>query len=372
MWNVKDLSVCPPNLIKEWEGDDLLVKRRSGTLTVCNASKALHSPTTPAQARAKGVVYNHETGEVVSQPFPKVWNWHEGEQFHRAHSQGSFQALEKEDGTLIQTFVYQGKVHHTTRGSMPGVYEELSPELEIALRLWDDRIQHPEHITLLWELVGPSNHILVGYDHDAYVLIGAYDKTRGGFLAYSGLVELFPTLFPEGWDRKDYRLVQTLPSPSLEGVDACNAEAENHEGFVVSWVQDGLIYHSAKVKTDWWVRRMRSKCAVTSAEVIRRWATNPNIHTFEDLWAELMSEAGQEELLESWRSVWTDASAQIDAANTVLRQCEGNLELAASEGHSDAKAVALFLKAQNANVGLHMALWRGRLDRGTLLRTLDK
>lgn len=372
MWNVRELSVCPPTLISEWEADDLLVKRRSGALTVCNASKALHGPTTPAQARAKGVVYNHETGEVVSQPFPKVWNWHEGEQFHRANSQGSFQALEKEDGTLIQTFVCQGRVHHTTRGSMPGVYEELSPELEIALRLWDERIQHPEHITLLWELVGPSNHILVGYAEDAYVLIGAHDKTRGGFLAYSGLEALFPTLFPADWDRNDYRLVRELPSSTLEGVSECNANAENHEGFVVSWVQDGLIHHSAKVKTDWWVRRMRSKCAVTTAEVVRRWADNPNIHTFDDLWAELMSEAGQEELLEAWRSVWIEASHKIDAATALQRQCEENLAQAALEGHTDAKSVALFLKAQGANVGLHMAMWRNRLDRGTLLRTLDK
>lgn len=116
---------------------------------------------------ARGLVLDRAARRIAATPFPKFHNLGEG---GREAPPGPFEAYEKLDGSLIIAFFHQGRWRTATKGSFS------SDQAVAAARLLPfERMD--AGLTHLFELIGPSNKIVVRYPKDECRLLGAYDAS---------------------------------------------------------------------------------------------------------------------------------------------------------------------------------------------------
>ena len=117
---------------------------------------------------ARGLIVDVEEGRIVALPFPKFFNL--SENIDPVPSL-PFSVHEKMDGSLIIAYFYDGAWHCATKGSFTSTQAQSGESLLNRLRL------HllPRDCTFLFELIGPSNKIVVPYPKDQLVLLGGYN-----------------------------------------------------------------------------------------------------------------------------------------------------------------------------------------------------
>lgn len=164
----------------------------------------------------RGLVVHQETGEIIAKPFPKFFNIEEG----KHTPTDKFSIYEKMDGSLIIVFFYQGW-QVASRGSFTSDWAIRGRELFNKLNYNSYSID----ATYLFELIGPSNRIVVKYPEDKLVLLSAYREGGAGFFeAPREVLWIYAQLsgcdLVKVYDFKDYNTIKGL-------------NWENHEGFVI-------------------------------------------------------------------------------------------------------------------------------------------
>lgn len=202
----------------------------------------------PVTEVCRGLVVSDD-GLIVARPFRKFFNL-DGPLSVDLQSQ-SFTATEKLDGSLGVLYKTPEGYKVATRGSF------ISDQARFASELWSERystVAVPPDVTLLFEIIYPSNRIVVNYgDMSDLVLIGAVEISSGKTLSLDSLSGLYPG--PVVSQVKFESLTDVLNAPSVF----------NKEGFVLHFTQRDIRF---KVKHEEYVRLHR---LVTDVSARRIW-----------------------------------------------------------------------------------------------------
>jgi T4 RnlA family RNA ligase len=157
----------------------------------------------------------------IARPLPKFFNLSEDRGTLPA---GVPRIYEKLDGSLIILFYYQGRWEVASRGSFSSEQAQMARKLLTNYR--DDLDQLDTEYTYLFEIIYPSNRIVVDYGAaQRLVLLAAVNTQTGAELEHtqvnwSDLAQTYPaTSFPE-W---------------LHSIEQTQSELNNHEGFILKW-----------------------------------------------------------------------------------------------------------------------------------------
>lgn len=128
---------------------------------------------------SRGLIINHQTGEIVARAFDKFFNWGEG---GRASSAPIVTITEKVDGSLGVLYRHKGKYHIATRGTLDSVQGIWATTF---LRAHYDLSDLADELTLMFEIIYPENRIVLDYgERQDLVLIGARNRFTGDYLSF--------------------------------------------------------------------------------------------------------------------------------------------------------------------------------------------
>lgn len=198
--------------------------------------------------RCRGLITDID-GNVVARPFPKFFNL--GEHDISELPIGDVQVTDKLDGSLGILYPTPSGHAIATRGSFD------SEQAMHATRIWEQRYAHrfsPDPSwTMLFEIIYPSNRIVVDYDGlDDLVLLGAVNNADGCSIPLA--------VVSRGWPGP---VVDELPYRSLQ--DALSApQRANREGIVVHFMAEDL---RVKIKQDEYVRLHRLVTGVSERRI---------------------------------------------------------------------------------------------------------
>ncbi len=161
--------------------------KKLGDLTLFNysAKAAYEKRWNYFECVSRGLIINHETGEIVARPFDKFFNWGEGERMTDA---SIVTISEKMDGSLGILYRRNGLCYIATRGSFDGdqacwATNYLGRHYELVLL--------PGNLTLLFEIIYPSNRIVIDYgQREDLSLLAARDRHTGKYLSLPELKRL--------------------------------------------------------------------------------------------------------------------------------------------------------------------------------------
>lgn len=167
---------------------------------------------------ARGLILDVDRQELVATPFPKFFNY--GERDAKLPDE-PFHAFEKLDGSLGIVFFHDDRWQVTTKGAFGASQARWA---EARLAQWDLRVLDPR-ATYLFEIVYRDNRIVVHYDYEDLVLLGAY-AGDGMELDAPAIAALAAQLGTRAARRYEYAHVDDI-------VRAAEALDKNDEGFVV-------------------------------------------------------------------------------------------------------------------------------------------
>ncbi|MBA3873435.1 MAG: T4 RnlA family RNA ligase [Anaerolineae bacterium] len=181
------------------------------------------------ELNSRGLILNHKTGEVVALPFPKFFNWGEGERTTNAPIQS---ITEKIDGSLGILYRFQDEFRIATRGAFNS---------EQAIWATDYLSSHfnleglETELTLLFEIIYPANHIVVHYgDREDLVLIGARNRFTSETLKVPALKDLSA--------RFGFNMPTVYDFSSIEDILGAAAKLKaDYEGWVATFA-DGSMF----------------------------------------------------------------------------------------------------------------------------------
>jgi RNA ligase len=178
---------------------------------------------------SRGLVYCLDGMEVVARAFSKFWNL--GDTRHPETLMENLPNeiplfLEKLDGSLGVMFSWDGLNHVATRGSFHSEQAEWATNW---LRRFHPRLQLPKTHTLLSEIIYKENKIVVDYDFEGLVVLGAVNMETG---KESPRADLKPYCVTMGLPLvKEYKT-------SLE--KTLREDENNREGYVLHYPSTGL------------------------------------------------------------------------------------------------------------------------------------
>lgn len=208
---------------------------------------------TPVTRQCRGLIVDRGTGRVVARPFPKFFN-HGEPAAEGLDVGGPVLVTDKLDGSLGIMYMPTLVPYIATRGSFTSEQAQHASDLLIARY---PTFRPPPGVTLLFEIIYPSNRIVVDYGPlDDLVLLAAIDTETGR------------TLPPNDCDWPG-PVVQTFPYSTL--TDALAADPRpGAEGLVVHFVDtddrlkikqdDYVMLH--RIITGFTARRLWERCAV--------------------------------------------------------------------------------------------------------------
>lgn len=175
--------------------------------------------------RCRGLIYDYETGDIVSVPFAKFFNYDTGDREETyPENLPTFEPeiTKKMDGSLGILWRYGSEWGVATRGSF------ISDQAKWATKWLKDRIPYgwypPLDYTFLFEIIYAENQIVVKYDQESIILIGCIDNNTGTEFKHEQLVQF-------GIDY-NWNVVDKV-NENLE--ELTFMDAENEEGYVATW-----------------------------------------------------------------------------------------------------------------------------------------
>lgn len=188
---------------------------------------------------SRGLVLDN-TGTVIAKSFPKFFNYEEiinteSAFKHTPIPNKPFNVYEKEDGSLGILFFYQGQWILTTRGSFTSDIGEYANKI---LQKYDYNKLNPFN-TYLFEIVYPENRIVLNYDFEELIMLGAYNnKTNKEINIYTKNYQELGFRLAKHWDGiNDFTTCKSLI-------------ADNKEGFVIRFAGG----YRMKIKGEEYVR----------------------------------------------------------------------------------------------------------------------
>lgn len=199
---------------------------------------------------SRGLIVNHETGEIVARPFGKFFNYGE-EAVQKDLMTGPISVSEKLDGSLgISYRNPEGEMRINTSGGWQ------APQSKFATEFYKENYEgnwepDPER-TYMWEILHPQNRIVVDYGEEKDLhLIGAVNIRTGKSIPLDQITE---------WTGKRAKshnfnsLTEVVTSP----------DRANHEGYIVHFTDTD---YRVKVKHDEYVRIHRDATGLNERRV---------------------------------------------------------------------------------------------------------
>jgi RNA ligase len=216
--------------------------------------------------QTRGLIVNSHTGEVVSRPFRKFFNWEQVPHLHSTLLQQPVEGYIKWDGSLgILYGLNTGEHAIASRGSFT------SPQAQHATKVLHERYPTFEPIlglTYLFEIIYPENRIVVDYKgRDDLVLLAVIDTTTGKTLPSASYDWQGPVTRPLSF--------QTM----VDVLEAMRIQEKNHEGFVVRFPWSD---RRVKFKYDEYIRLHRILTNVSTLSVWDALANGQGIDSWID------------------------------------------------------------------------------------------
>lgn len=186
---------------------------------------------------ARGLILEHEsvdnrtTGRIIAIPFPKFFNAteQEGAKSVRFDDSG-FDIFKKMDGSLGIVYHYDGSWRVATRGSLN------SDQAAWATNWINERPQIlaalDKDVTYLCEIIYEANRIVISYDFEGLVMLGAYNRITGHELSYDSLDGLCGKVEMQIAQRYNYTTFEQI-------VDVLKVLPGTEEGFVIRFRETG-------------------------------------------------------------------------------------------------------------------------------------
>lgn len=202
-----------------------LSKKEDGDLVLYNYSDkcTFEKKWNKHTENSRGTIYSKSTGKIISQAFPKFFNFSELAVSKQRNilKQVDFLTMTKMDGSMGNVFFHNGKWRVTTRGSFSS--DQAIYATEVLLPMYEEELQQTSRkCTFLVEIIYPENRIIVNYgsQKELITLAGFYE---GKEIDYTTLV--FSSPFP---------VVDTHQSNSIEElIETVSKMPAQEEGFVV-------------------------------------------------------------------------------------------------------------------------------------------
>jgi RNA ligase len=203
--------------------------------------------------RARGLILNRETGEVVARAFDKFFNHGESD---AQVPDGIPEAVTiKHDGSLGILYRHEGRIRWSTRGSF------YSPQAAIAQRIWDERYTHlniPDEFTVLVEIIDTGTYNIIRYPFSDLVVLGIRNRLTGADLPYEVVAE-----WAGAWGMP---VTERVGGTLSDIVARASKMDHTEEGFVLRWGD-----HRVKVKSNEYLRVARLIQGLTDRTVADIW-----------------------------------------------------------------------------------------------------
>lgn len=165
-------------ILNDYFNNGLLLKQTHPLLplTIWNYSQKVQyeSLWDAVTTKCRGLVTD-ETGRVVGRGWRKFFNLSE----NRHVPTDEFKVYDKEDGSLILAFQYKGTWVISSRGSFTSKQAIAASDLFYDLG-HDKALSGNEGVTYLFEYVSDWNRVVVKYDRERLILLGAVNNDNGG------------------------------------------------------------------------------------------------------------------------------------------------------------------------------------------------
>jgi RNA ligase len=208
------------------------------TLYDYNNSCVFDQAWTDASMSARGLVLSHSLKKIVALPFPKFFNLGENQNTITINEFNNSKVYEKYDGSCIIMFYVNGQWRCCTRGSFTSS-QSVDAAQWLQHKINADYSDFDQNVTYLFEWVSTTNRIVLTYETEKLILIGAFNNTT--FEDYD--LDVWKT-YPQ-----DLMVAKQYSFSCLDEVMAfCNNET-NEEGFVIRTPEKRV-----KVKTEWYIK----------------------------------------------------------------------------------------------------------------------
>lgn len=217
----------------------------------------------------RGIKFDLKTGEILSRPWHKFFNYGEKLQETRQFldtTQYATVAYEKLDGSMITIFNVKGhgwKV--ATKKGASEVASNCRSWLESSGKFTDYTSMQEEYpsLTFIYEWEDPNQPIVIQHSEPRLVLTGARTTVTGHYVSHDRLTEIaYPYRIP---------VVKRFAVTDLWKLrtDMFNGVYDGTEGFVVHCVDLSPFWHGAtahmfKMKTEWYLSRHGSVDALVT------------------------------------------------------------------------------------------------------------
>jgi RNA ligase len=248
--------------------------------------------------QCRGLVFNYETGEVIGRPLNKFFNHNEPSAPVLGVSD-EVVVMDKLDGSLITVFLFNGKIEVASSGSFHSLQAESARQM-VANGVFDDTVIAPGY-TYLFELVGPSNRIVLEYPKDELVYLGSVHLYTG---------QHYPSrVVPPGWTGP---VAQTFEYATF-GEALAAQPRKNAEGYVIKRSDGAMV----KYKQEDYINLHRLVSNLSERSVWEAMVDGKNVdeikqglpeefHGFvDDAYATIMTDSIniRTGLLETWRNI---------------------------------------------------------------------
>jgi len=215
-------------IINKYIDDDLIIIKKHNKLDlwILNYSKTCQFERRWDEVllQCRGLVIDG-SGNIVARPFTKFFNYeeHTSTDLPDVPTNLTFDAFEKEDGSLGIVFYYLGNWYVITKGSF------ISDQSIKARGILHDKFGGDlsflnKDSTYLFEIIYPENMIVVNYKNKTdLILLGVIDTNTGRELSYSNMSTLYSRYFS---------IVKKYDGiTDFDKIRDCNQD--NREGFIV-------------------------------------------------------------------------------------------------------------------------------------------
>lgn len=220
----------------------------------------------PVTENSRGLIINHETGDIVARPFPKFFNYAELENPEQIMI-GTPRVFDKLDGSLGITYLTpEGELQISTGGGFT------STQADKANAIYKEKYEgnwepNPDY-TYLYEIIYPQNRIVLYYgDREELVLLAAIEKATGKTTPAS--------------DVKEWKWATPEEYPYTSINQLLQDERSNKEGYILYYPQTDT---RVKIKHAEYVEHHRVMTGVDDRMIV-----------------EQLSQAGGRDQLDAWR-----------------------------------------------------------------------
>jgi len=310
---------------------------------VCQFSRAWNAAT----LAARGLIVDAATKEIVGRPLGKFFNYGEPGT-PESLMVGAIVASDKADGSMGVSYpTPDGSLNISTRGSFAS--DQAKHATELYLARYDGKWEPVEGYTYVWEIIYPTNRIVVNYgDMDDLILIARVNVSTGVSEPASRATEWV-------WNKVEEFPFQTL----TEALAA--APRENAEGLVVHFLDSDV---RVKIKQEDYITLHRVITGASSRRIHEMLVSGSDFESWliglPDEFVGFV-ETTRDRLLAEFAAVRTDIDATYEKVVSELPEgyTQKDFALYVNENYKELRG-NLFLKqrGESGDAAITKAIWK--------------